>query len=57
MAIERSYPAVMTSFINNQLRISSRDVETLKQIDVTYPEARFVSAVPTFEEVFVGLIS
>lgn len=57
MAIERSYPAVMTSFINNQLRISSRDVETLKQIDVTYPEARFESAVPTFEEVFVGLIS
>lgn len=56
-AIEHSYPGVMTSFINNQLRVSSRDGEILKQIALGFPNAKFESAVPTFEEVFVGLIS
>jgi ABC-2 type transport system ATP-binding protein len=56
-AIEHSYPRVMTSFINNQLRVSSRDGEILKQIALGFPNAKFESAVPTFEEVFVGLIS
>ena len=56
-AIEHSYPRVMTSFINNQLRVSSRDGEILKQIAQGFPNAKFESAVPTFEEVFVGLIS
>lgn len=56
-AIEHSYPGVMTSFINNQLRVSSRDGEILKQIAQGFPNAKFESAVPTFEEVFVGLIS
>ena len=56
-AIEHSYPRVMTSFINNQLRVSSRDGEILNQIAQGFPNAKFESAVPTFEEVFVGLIS
>ena len=56
-AIEHSYPRVMTSFINNQLRVSSRDGEILKQIALDFPNTKFESAVPTFEEVFVGLIS
>lgn len=56
-AIEHSYPGVMTSFINNQLRVSSRDGEMLKLISRSFPNAKFESAVPSFEEVFVGLIS
>lgn len=55
--IGRRYPAVTTSFVNNQLRISSRDQEILNEILERYPDSQFTRVAPSFEEVFIGLIS
>jgi ABC-2 type transport system ATP-binding protein len=51
------YPALMTSFVNNELRVSSRDEDLLDHVVADFPAAGFTPAEPTFEEVFIGLIA
>lgn len=55
--IDHHHPSVVTSFINNQLRLSSRDQVALYQIRAEFNDCQFTRTEPTFEEVFIGLIS
>ena len=55
--IDSKYFSVIASFVSNQLRISSRDEEELDRIRDEYPEFKFSRVDPSFEEVFIGLIS
>lgn len=55
--IDRQHPSVVTGIVNNQLRISSRDLVALEQIRSEFSAYNFKRIEPTFEEVFIGLIS
>ena len=54
--INYSYPSVLTSIVNNDLRISLRDEETLNKLIKKYSELTFTPVIPSFEEVFIGLM-
>lgn len=55
--LSHRYPTLMTSYVNNELRVSSRDESTLGRVLADFPAAGFTPAEPTFEEVFIGLIA
>ncbi|MFA6302917.1 MAG: ABC transporter ATP-binding protein [Legionella sp.] len=53
--IQLSYPKVLVSLINNELRISSRDESLLQEL-MDKEHLTFKAVTPSFEEVFIGLI-
>ncbi|WP_133136382.1 ABC transporter ATP-binding protein [Legionella rowbothamii] len=54
--INGSYPNVLVSIVNNELRISSRNHETLQKLIEEHAEVSFKEVTPSFEEVFIGLM-
>ncbi|WP_028389592.1 ABC transporter ATP-binding protein [Legionella fairfieldensis] len=54
--INRSYPELLTSIVNNDLRISSRNQEKLNQLIEKHSEFSFKAVTSSFEEVFIGLM-
>ncbi|WP_058534338.1 ABC transporter ATP-binding protein [Legionella saoudiensis] len=54
--IDGSYPNVLVSIVNNELRISSRNHESLQQLIDEHSEVTFKEVTPSFEEVFIGLM-
>jgi ABC-2 type transport system ATP-binding protein len=55
--VEQSYPKILSSIVNNELRLSSRDHEALEHLINSQPQDKFHAAIPSFEEVFIGLIT
>jgi ABC-2 type transport system ATP-binding protein len=54
--INGSYPNVLVSIVNNELRISSRNHESLQKLIKEHAEVSFKEVTPSFEEVFIGLM-
>lgn len=54
--LHKAYPDVLTSIVNNTLRISSRDEKLLKTVVEENGQENFESVPPSFEEVFIGLM-
>ena len=54
--INGSYPNVLVSIVNNELRISSRNYESLQKLIEEHSEVSFKEVTPSFEEVFIGLM-
>ncbi|KTD71479.1 MULTISPECIES: ABC transporter ATP-binding protein [Legionella] len=54
--IQDTYPKLLASIVNNELRISSRDHQPLKQLTQEYNHFSFKEVTPSFEEVFIGLM-
>lgn len=54
--IKKTYPQILTSFINNELRVSSKDTDSLQTLINNHSEIEFHITTPSFEEVFIGLI-
>lgn len=55
--INASYPELLTSIVNNDLRISSRNHETLAKLIKENKKLSFKESPPSFEEVFIGLMN
>lgn len=54
--VRQSYPNLLASVVNNELRISSRNQEQLQKFIAQEKQLTFKSVTPSFEEVFIGLI-
>lgn len=54
--ITNSYPDLLSSVVNNELRISSRHPASLDKLIASQPDFNFKRATPSFEEVFIGLM-
>ncbi|MEY4504701.1 MAG: transporter ATP-binding protein [Pseudomonadota bacterium] len=54
--IEKIYPKLLATFVNNDLRISSIDAAALNGLISAESAYEFKSVTPNFEEVFIGLI-
>lgn len=54
--IQQRYPSIVASIVNNELRISSRDIAALQQVMKDEKQYVFKAVPPSFEEVFIGLI-
>ena len=54
--VNRLYPELLASIINNDLRISSRNHERLEKLTQEESNLSFVEVHPSFEEVFIGLM-
>jgi ABC-2 type transport system ATP-binding protein len=54
--INNQYPTLLATFVNNDLRVSSRDNEALAALIHQYTDYVFNEVAPNFEEVFIGLI-
>ncbi|MCL9685438.1 ABC transporter ATP-binding protein [Legionella maioricensis] len=54
--IEDSYPKLLASIVNNELRISSSNHELLKKLIEDKKDLLFKEVTPSFEEVFIGLM-
>ena len=54
--INHSYPELLTSIINNELRVSSRNHETLDKLINEKSGLSFREVTPSFEEVFIELM-
>ena len=54
--INQSVPELLVSIVNNDLRISSRNLEKLNQFIREHSNLSFNAVSPSFEEVFIGLI-
>lgn len=54
--LNEHYPRLLISLVNNQLRISSRDVKLLNQFIAEQHTYTIQPDIPTFEEVFIGLM-
>lgn len=54
--VTHEFPKLLTSIVNNELRISSQDHETLKELLFKNNELKFKEVTPSFEEVFIGLM-
>ncbi len=52
----RLYPNLLVSVVNNELRISSRNIELLNQFMQNNKEYSLKEITPSFEEVFIGLM-
>ncbi|WP_454782101.1 ABC transporter ATP-binding protein [Legionella sp. WA2022007384] len=51
-----SYPKLLASIVNNELRISSRDPDLLDKVIQENSDRSFTESTPSFEEVFIGLM-
>lgn len=54
--IHETYPKLLASIVNNELRISSRDHQLLNQVIQENSDRSFKEITPSFEEVFIGLM-
>ncbi|HHT0593411.1 TPA: ABC transporter ATP-binding protein [Legionella anisa] len=54
--IHDAHPKLLASIVNNELRISSRDDQSLKQVIQENNERSSKEVTPSFEEVFIGLM-
>lgn len=54
--INQEYSTVLATFVNNDLRVSSRDIQMLNTLLQCFPNHIFTEVMPNFEEVFIGLI-
>jgi ABC-2 type transport system ATP-binding protein len=54
--IENSYPKLLVSIVNNELRVSSSNHELLKKLIEEKTDLSFKEVTPSFEEVFIGLM-
>ena len=55
-SISENHKKTLAGMVNNNLRISSRNLTELAQIRQDYPELNYHKTTPSFEEVFIGLI-
>jgi ABC-2 type transport system ATP-binding protein len=55
--IQNAYPILLASIVNNELRISSRDHQTLSKLIHENNNLSFIEVTPSFEEVFIGLMN
>ena len=53
---EQQYPKLLASLVNNSFRVSSRDKQLLQQFITKQPDSAFQEVLPSFEEVFIGLM-
>ena len=54
--LKHKYPDLMFSIINNELHVSSKDLSQLEQLKHMYPTYSYQACLPTYEEIFIGLI-
>ncbi|WP_392538118.1 ABC transporter ATP-binding protein [Legionella sp. 227] len=54
--VNDAYPKLLASIVNNELRISSKDHQSLKRMIDENSELSFKETTPSFEEVFIGLM-
>lgn len=54
--INHSYPALLASIVNNELRVSSRNHHVLDKLIQEHQRIPFKEVTPSFEEVFIGLM-
>lgn len=54
--IGESYPDMLATVVNNDLRISSRHPASLNKFIQSQPAFQFQTTTPSFEEVFIGLM-
>jgi ABC-2 type transport system ATP-binding protein len=54
--IAHDYPQLLTSLVNNDLRVASVDIELLEQLKTKATQFHFKEVKPSFEEVFIGLM-
>ncbi|MBI2786025.1 MAG: ABC transporter ATP-binding protein [Legionella longbeachae] len=54
--VNDSYPELLASIVNNDLRISSRNHEELDKLIQENTNLSFKAVTPSFEEVFIGLM-
>ncbi|KTC91081.1 ABC transporter ATP-binding protein [Fluoribacter dumoffii] len=54
--IHETYPKLLASIVNNELRISSRNYQLLNRMIEENNELSFKETTPSFEEVFIGLM-
>ncbi len=54
--IAHSYPNLLVFLVNNDLRVSSRKIDTLEQFFQTQKGYEIKEVTPSFEEVFIGLM-
>ncbi len=54
--INQKYPSLLTSIINNELRVSSQKQDSLDKLIHENKDLSFKEVRPSFEEVFIGLI-
>lgn len=54
--IQHTYPKLLASIVNNELRVSSRDHQLLNRMIQENPKLSFKEKTPSFEEVFIGLM-
>ncbi len=54
--IAKNFPQILTTFVNNDLRVSSTNSNALAQLIKEQPQVKFVASGATFEEVFIGLM-
>lgn len=54
--IATAYPNILTTFVNNELRMSSKNANDLERLIGTKKDLHFRSVIANFEEVFIGLI-
>lgn len=54
--IHDAHPKLLASIVNNELRISSRDHQLLKQVIQENSDRSNKEVTPSFEEVFIGLM-
>ncbi|MCW8409436.1 ABC transporter ATP-binding protein [Legionella sp. PATHC035] len=54
--VNDSYPKLLASIVNNELRISSKDHQSLKRMLDENSALSFKETTPSFEEVFIGLM-
>ena len=55
--LARSYPKLLASIVNNDLRISSVNLKLLDDLKNTETEFHFKEVTPSFEDVFIGLMN
>ena len=55
--IAQSYPKLLASIVNNDLRVSSSNLELLNELQTKETEFHFKEVTPSFEEVFIGLMN
>jgi ABC-2 type transport system ATP-binding protein len=51
------YPELLTTIVNNDLRISSKNLDLLNELKMKESAFHFKEVTPSFEEVFIGLMN
>ncbi|RUR12933.1 ABC transporter ATP-binding protein [Legionella sp. km772] len=55
--IAKYYPKLLASIVNNDLRVSSSNLQLLDELQKKEREFHFKEVTPSFEEVFIGLMN